>query len=152
MEIKVERVEAGGGSVAEVAVVTVGGKEHVALGSCVDLENGIIHGYVGPLVGHDASGVSYLPGRAFRLSTFSGEHIGVLVLRSTSRWIQTAHGRHRFVHYTMRYAGHSWHGKNSGEHDLIRLRRGKPLAPVVRMRLRKPGPEDMLGLPSLVKK
>jgi len=110
-----------------VATLTFNGKDFTALGSCVDRERGIISAYVGPSLERDENGVAHLPGKLFQLSSFGGKKIGEVRLVSRSRTIRTAWGSHVIEYYAMEFEGHRWHGKKSGEYQLLRLRRGKPV-------------------------
>jgi hypothetical protein len=147
METKIQIVEQDGVK-AEVATLVFGGKEFTALGSCVDMERGVVSAYVGASVERDDDGVAHLPGRLFRVTTFSGEKIALARLISKSRRIRTTFGSHVIEYYTMKFAGFYWHGKKGDSCDLIRFRKGKPLVVNVKLPVLEPG--DMLGLPKIV--
>jgi hypothetical protein len=137
-----------GGARAEIATLVFEGKEFTAFGSCVDVERGIISAYVGASVERDDNGVAYLPGRLFRVTTFSGEKIALAVLKSTSRRVRTTWGSHVIEYYSMTFAGFRWHGKKGDGCDLIRFRKGKPITKPAGQPLLVPG--DMLGFPKIV--
>jgi hypothetical protein len=128
METKIENVVADNGAEIEVGALVFEGKEFTNLGSVIDMERGIISAYIGVSVERDDEGVAYLPGKLWLVSTFAGEKIALARLTSKSRRIYTAWGFHQLEYYSMKFGGFRWHGKKSDAYNLIRFRKGKPLA------------------------
>ena len=118
MNFKVETVESPSGARAEVATLNHNGQSFTALGSCVDLEQGVICAYV--------SGV---PGD-WTLKTFAGELISKLQKSGESFGFCDYAGRpSKIVHFRMEFAGYMWSGKlGLNWNQLIRLRRGRKVS------------------------
>ena len=117
MDWRVEtHVDENHGATVEVATMMHEGKPYTALGSVIDIQNGIIYGYIK----NDPS----LPSGRFLLTTFESKVLCPIHRLSTWKtprsWISGTMSSWR-----CEYLGRKWLGRSGGAGLLIRLRAHK---------------------------
>lgn len=99
------------GAQVEIGTVEVEGRKFVAMGSMIDLENGVIVGYPG----YQSPGPTPIA-----LRTWNGAWICDLETTGAARGLNAA----KLVCYSAVVDGHKWHGRGLGIGMVLTLRRG----------------------------
>jgi hypothetical protein len=104
MNTRSETAVATNGALVELATIEVDGKEFEANGSIIDEANGFVMGY--PVDG--------------KLTTWGGATIVTLNVTGHARGFNGT----RLTCWAMQLNGRRYHGRNAGEHMLLRMRGG----------------------------